>query len=297
MYSLVVAASLASMASAMCNYGTSLNPRSEKRAEASFGYHELDGALNWHGLNELSAPCATGQNQSPINVIPSELTTVCGSSLQFDVEDAPEGLEFENLGTTVEVFAEGGSIVLGDATYNLAQFHFHTPSEHHINGEYFPAEVHFVFQTTGTCFSKLMMPSISPRWAAANTSLLIDNKTAVVGFPIEITGGLDTSPLLSSVLAFIGNIPNAGDITRTTALDFADLERTLSTADVYQYSGSLTTPPCSEEISWNVVATPLTIDLQTFKTVKSILKFNSRYTQNTPGEVNLLDNARNVLDG
>ena len=58
---------------------------------------------------------------------------------------------FENLGTTLEVIPNDGhqSVTLGSAQYNLKQFHFHSPSEHHVNGEYFPLEMHLVHQSAG----------------------------------------------------------------------------------------------------------------------------------------------------
>jgi carbonic anhydrase len=143
-------ASFASLAAAVCHHGTTLSPRSAglaKRAEGAFGFHELEGALNWHGLDPLNELCAVGTNQSPINVNGGQ-TSVGGSSFSLSVNSYPSGAEFENLGTTVQVYADGSATV-GGVSYNLAQFHFHTPSEHHLHGEYFPAEVHFVFQAAG----------------------------------------------------------------------------------------------------------------------------------------------------
>jgi len=74
------------------------------------------------------------------------------------------------------------------------------------------------------------------------------------------------------------------------------LKRILDESTIYRYSGSLTTPPCSEGVAWNVVSTPLTMDANTYTKVKKIMGFNSRYTQNQPGEINLLDASRNQLD-
>lgn len=148
MKSLAVA-SFATLATAVCHHGTTLSPRSAgfaKRAEA-FGYHELEGPLNWHGLDELNELCALGTNQSPINVV-GGLTEVSGSSFGLAIDAYPSGAEFENLGTTVQVFAEGSATV-GGVSHSLLQFHFHTPSEHHLNGEFFPGEAHFVFQAEG----------------------------------------------------------------------------------------------------------------------------------------------------
>jgi carbonic anhydrase len=59
---------------------------------------------------------------------------VSASDLTLQIPDMPEGTEFENLGTTVEVVAQGGSLEIGGKTYELQQFHFHLPSEHLDNG-------------------------------------------------------------------------------------------------------------------------------------------------------------------
>ena len=57
-------------------------------------------------------------------------------------------VEFENLGTTIEVIVNGTTTVAG-SDFQLVQFHMHTPSEHHVNGEYHPLEVHMVHQVVG----------------------------------------------------------------------------------------------------------------------------------------------------
>lgn len=121
---------------------------------------------------------------------------------------------------------------------------------------------------------------------------------AVIGFLIEVAAG-DDSPndAIAAALSNVDEIPEAGDITNTAALDFSDLQSHISNSDAFTYAGSLTTLPCDEGISFNVVADPIFVDVATFRAVKSVVKFNSRYTQNAPGEVNLLDRARSVLEG
>jgi len=54
------------------------------------------------------------------------------------------------------------------------------------------------------------------------------------------------------------------------------------------YSGSLTTPPCSEEVLWLVATQKLQIQTATFEKARSVIGFNARYPQNTPGQPNLL---------
>lgn len=49
-------------------------------------------------------------------------------------------------------------------------------------------------------------------------------------------------------------------------------------------------------MSWTVSCAPLTVDVGTFNAFKKIMKFNARYTQNAPGEINLLENIAHELD-
>jgi hypothetical protein len=65
----------------------------------------------------------------------------------------------------------------------------------------------------------------------------------------------------------------------------------VQTTPLHQYTGSLTTPPCAEGLTFLVTAEPLSIDVDTFNQIKSIVKFNSRYTQNVLGEDNIIDVA------
>lgn len=62
--------------------------------------------------------------------------------------DSTQLLQFENLGTNVQVIANGTTIFEG-RNYALRQFHLHSPSEHHIEGEYFPLEMHLVLESIG----------------------------------------------------------------------------------------------------------------------------------------------------
>lgn len=289
MKSVLIASSMAALASAFCDHGSTHNPRGVKRQESvEFDYGTSAGPLLWHSLEEANSLCALGMEQSPIDVDPSQLTAVNGGALQFQIADVPEGAEIENLGTTLEVFPPNGSIVLNNVTYTLLQFHFHTPSEHRLLGEYYPMEVHFVFQSP-------RKSSIFRAEVAADK--ISEDTLAVVGFVIEVAAFSDnTSPLLSAVFQNVDEVSQVEAIGTTGPLAFASLMGHLSLSEVYQYGGSLTTPPCSEEVSWNVVREPIYIPVSTYRQVKNIIKFNSRYTQAAPSNQNLLDNARDILD-
>lgn len=134
---------------ATCSHNTHLHSRSEGPA---FGYTGLQGPLNWHSLNANNSKCAHGKLQTPIN-LDAGVKTESGAGYELLYPNTPHA-EFENLGTTVEVLGDEihGKLRFGDKDYELKQFHFHTPSEHRIEEEYFPMEVHFVHAAEGMLF-------------------------------------------------------------------------------------------------------------------------------------------------
>ncbi len=146
---LAIISSLAPLASALCYRDPSLHARSEF-TPPSFGYTGLQGPLNWHGLSADNIACAEGTHQSPISIDSSagNIPAVKGECLSLELDSYFFGTEVENLGTTVEVPANGTLNRDGKA-YNLVQFHFHTSSEHRIDDETYAMEAHFVFRAEG----------------------------------------------------------------------------------------------------------------------------------------------------
>ncbi|KAG6829082.1 hypothetical protein H0H92_005793 [Tricholoma furcatifolium] len=234
----------------------------------TFGYTGVNGPLGWAGLGHgENALCSTGTQQSPIN-----LDASIAPANFIPIISIPDGYnDFENLGTTVEVAPVVGTTQFGGKIYKLQQYHFHTPSEHRINGEHYPLEVHFVHS------------------AAADPARCLDGSKLVLGAVFDFTpnNGATTSfvyKLARQVLQII----NPGSTTRVFGLSVAQFTNLFRTSRLFQYSGSLTTPPCTESITWVVAQTPLPIDTSSYLNFKRVLKFNSRFTQNTPGQRNLI---------
>jgi len=252
-------------ASASCLHGTSLLRREDagggKVKISDFGYTGLQGPLNWAGLSDENSACAHSSIQSPIVLDDSiEHAKVVPVMVIDNVEEAP----FENLGTTVEVVVNG-TTTLGHKVFNLQQFHFHTPSEHRIREEYFPLEAHMVHE-------------------AADGS----GSIAVISVLFELTPDGRTTELLTQVMKNIEQIGEPGTVTKTGGLQFGPLIHHIQTTPLFQYTGSLTTPPCAEGLTFLVTEEPLPVDVHTYLALKNVVKFNSRYSQNTLGQENLL---------
>lgn len=111
-----------------------------------FTYAGDTGPLHWHYLDPSNnGACASGRHQSPIDIITEEIGFAAPGSIHINIPNS-NASTFENIGSGLEVLAQG-SCAMNEKVYPLKQFHFHTPSEHRVNGEHFPMEAHFVFQT------------------------------------------------------------------------------------------------------------------------------------------------------
>ena len=122
------------------------------------------------------------------------------------------------------IFSGGGSVTVDGHTYNLAQFHFHTPSEHLERSKSTPLELHMVF-------------------ADATDNLLVVGRWINQG---SFNSALD--PIFSDLPS-----PNA-----THQVSDFDLNALLpNNLQSFRYSGSLTTPPFTEGVSWVNLAQPL----------------------------------------
>ncbi|KAI1260363.1 alpha carbonic anhydrase [Xylariaceae sp. FL1019] len=258
---------------------TSNNPGSVPIAE--FGYLGVKGPLMWHRLDAANTLCAHGRRQSPINLVPDTYRLIPASGLTVSLpDDVSDGATFENLGSTVVVAMEGlgGSLVLGDMEFELRQFHFHTPSEHLVNGINLPMEMHMVFENRDA------------------------RKLAVIGMFIDVTEPKllttkDTqrhnrvSDILETIFHSIDDIAIPGSMTTSQPFSMTELHSILNTTEFMQYSGSLTTPPCAEGLFWALSVEKLFLTRGTFEKVRRVLGFNSRVTQNAPGMPNLLEMA------
>ncbi|KAJ7063630.1 carbonate dehydratase [Mycena amicta] len=258
--------------SASCFHGTSLSPRSQAEVHVSnFSYSGVRGPLNWAGLDPAWSACRKGTHQSPIVIDPSTMTRlhVGLSLLRVDITPVATCAPLVNLGSTLEVMLPDhqGQTSYAGKTYALKQFHMHTPSEHHISGEYYPLEMHMVHQ-------------------APDSSILV----LAILFQISLDW---PTRLFSSITRNLVDVSEPGSETTTGPLDFDALVNGFndlgSGVPIYIYNGSLTTPPCTEGVTWLVRGAPLSVDVLTYNRLKRVLKFNSRYTQNSPGAQNLLE--------
>ncbi|RYO83738.1 hypothetical protein DL766_003665 [Monosporascus sp. MC13-8B] len=298
---LLLLAASATPALSFCGAHTHLDRRQEGEVEVNqFGYAGTIGPLLWTSLDpQVNSACSTGTRQSPIDMVAGQFNMMPGDGIGLTIPDVPQGAEFENLGTTVEVIMEGlgGRLTMSDGTaYNLSQFHFHHPSEHIDNGISMPMEMHMVFQSEANevavigIYIDIEDPSAAACDGGSGSNTLGEGYNAVLAAHNKLHRRAPSS-LLETVFASVEQIAEPGSHTTTAPLAMSEVVDTLTAGNFQAYSGSLTTPPCSEGVSWFVSTQKLTISASTFIKARNVLGFNSRYPQNNPGQPNLFQMA------
>lgn len=184
-----------------------------------------EGSMGPYHWGKISAVCAQGKQQSPINIITENSIALDEKSvLEFhESTNAVLSHEVDN-GHAVKITPEDdhGISIDGDH-YKLLQFHFHGRSENYIDGKQYAMEMHLVHQNK-------------------------KGELAVVGIMIEEGAH---NPVFESVISHL----NGGDLKLATA-DLLPKD----TSHYYHFMGSLTTPPCSENVKWYVLKDTISLD-------------------------------------
>jgi carbonic anhydrase len=175
--------------------------------------------------NVLDGFVHVGRKQTPVDIDVATTILTALPAIQVNYNAAP--FIVENTGHVVEVpYPPGSFLRVGQDAYELLQFHFHAPSEHTVNGGFAAAELHLVHR-----------------------NILLD--LAVVGIFLQV--GAPVNAVIDQILL---NAPLAeGGIDLGGVINAKDVLPQF--VSYYNYSGSLTTPPCSEGVRWFVLKEPV----------------------------------------
>jgi carbonic anhydrase len=192
-----------------------------------WAYQGLGNPTQWGQLKPDFILCEIGKNQTPINLVETDMIEAKLSSIEFAYKNAAANVV--NNGHTIQInYPEGSSIKIEGQTFNLVQFHFHTPSENQINGKSYPLEVHLVHKNE-------------------------KGELAVIGVMFEVGNAHE---LIENIWKKVSSKENE-EIKIEQELNLMSLLP--EQKNYFRFNGSLTTPPCSEGVRWFVMKKPLTV--------------------------------------
>lgn len=217
----------------------------DQPAHAHWAYRGPHDAAHWAEIDPDFKGCKTGHQQSPIDIrhaIRADLPP-----LEWDYRASTATVI--NNGHTLQVnLSQAGALLLDGERFELQQFHFHTPSEERVNGRSHPLEAHLVHRNAS---GELAVLAVFIDQGAANAGLqaVFDHLPAKAGETQALASPLQVSDWLPASRRY------------------------------YRYRGSLTTPPCSEGVRWQVLQQPITASAQQIRAFQRLYPFNARPIQ------------------
>ena len=199
------------------------------------------------GDEEEATECADGDGQSPID-LPLKIARSALPDLRFDYQESHVAIA--NTGHSVQYSYDPGSTLwVGEDPYQLIQFHFHAHSEHSLGGFLTPLELHLVHKNEAE-------------------QLLVVGALVVPGWHNETLDAADWPELPS---------------LETGEVDFPDdnfnARELVPGGPTYRYTGSLTAPPCSNDVSWIVFRRPIVMSEEQIATFTTLYPDNYRDVQ------------------
>jgi len=236
---------------------------------AHWEYAGAEGPANWGRLQADYVLCGSGKRQSPVDLRNERYTDML-YPLNFQYQAIP--LRILNNGHTVQanyntvagqqtatiggnnyplplVPVYDSTLMLGDVAYQLLQFHFHTPSEHARDGRRYAMEVHLVHKDKS-------------------------GNLAVVGIFMQ-RGAMN--PTVQKVLDNASSTINEVVSVRNIKIDAAEILP--ENRQAFHYTGSLTTPPCSENVNWYVLKDAVEVSDSQVKKLAALIGQNARPLQ------------------
>lgn len=215
------------------------------QSHAAWSYEGGTGPQKWGALKSDYKACAAGVQQSPIDLSGH----VASLSRDLSLHWKPTNFSVVNNGHTIQANAQPGSyLTLAGKKYDLLQFHFHSSSEHTVSGRPYSMEAHFVHKSA-------------------------DGALAVVG--VFMTPG-SMHKELSKVWK---GLPQTSGQTVSIAQPVDIAQLLPSNQALYRYEGSLTTPPCSEIVSWIVFRDPMQVAGSQIASFAKLYPANARPVQ------------------
>jgi carbonic anhydrase len=231
---------------------TSAAQTSAAQTTAPWDYQGKRGELNWGKLDPAYQACNKGHEQSPIDIRGAHLNKAL-PPIEFHY--IAGAIQLENDGHTIVAHVNPGSyIVAGGVRYELVEFDFHHPGEEPVRGKLSDMSVHLVHRS-----------------ADGKLAIIAVRLTEDIGSPNATLAALwQHLPRTAGASEKIAEMVNPGGLLPADR-------------GYWTYSGSLSTPPCTEGVRWFVFEQDLSVSRDQLRVFASLFRINSRGLQDAHG--------------
>ncbi len=216
-----------------------------------WSYEGDSGPANWSKINVDWGKCGSGNRQSPIDIRDGMKVEL--EQISFDYH--PSSFNVVDNGHTVQVgVGSGNYITVQNRMFELQQFHFHRPSEDRINGKTYEMVVHLVHRDA-------------------------EGKLAILALMLE------RGTPQATIQTVWNNLPLEKFDTMSPSILLDPMEMVPARRDYYTYMGSMTEPPCSENVLWLVMKQPVQASAAQMALFSRLYPLNARPVQATNGRI------------
>lgn len=208
--------------------------------------YDKNGPDRW---GEFGESCSLGKAQSPVNILTNQTSGLNKEHTLALHESVQSKASVVDNGHAIQVNVDNGGVIDVDGVeYKLAQFHFHGLSEEQIDGKHSDLVAHMVHKSA---FGSLLVVAVLFN-EGKNSQKLVQKTLDSVGKSIEI---------------------NPADLLPK------------NTDNYYHFMGSLTTPPCSENVKWYVMKEAQSVTKEQVAAMRKYYAKNYRPVQPLNGRV------------
>lgn len=216
-----------------------------------WSYEGDSGPANWSKINVDWGKCGSGNRQSPIDIRDGMKVEL--EQISFDYH--PSSFNVVDNGHTVQVgVGSGNYITVQNRMFELQQFHFHRPSEDRINGKTYEMVVHLVHRDA-------------------------EGRQAILALMLE------RGTPQATIQTVWNNLPLEKFETMSPSILLDPMEMVPTRRDYYTYMGSMTEPPCSENVLWLVMKQPVQASAAQMALFSRLYPLNARPIQATNGRI------------
>ncbi|MBF0541573.1 MAG: carbonic anhydrase family protein [Nitrospirae bacterium] len=217
----------------------------------SWGYSGAGSPENWGKLDKSFSICSEGKNQSPVNLTAFVKTAIKNIYFNYNTYAA----EILNNGHAIEVnYSNGSTITVDKTTFELKKIIFHAPSENTVEGRSYPMEAQLIHS---------------------------DKHGNIAIIAVLLTEGSENEfikTLWTQLPKKSGEKNSLAE--RLNVNNMLPMDR-----HYFRFSGSLTTPPCTEGVRWFIFKNAITISKEQIKTFTDVMHDNNRPVQQINGRV------------
>lgn len=217
----------------------------------SYDLKAADGPLKWPLLfnSKTGKGFCNAAMQSPIDIKTSESVKGAKSSLLLKWQNKTD-FTITNNGKFIQITGDalgGDTTWFKDREYNLTRVLMHAPSEHRINGVQFPLELQFMHARKEGNTTEYM--SFAVMYQMGSSAALESSAKYTVESQIV------QNPALAQELLWSSLPKKAGETKKVKSSNGPEGWLSMDTLmpakkDYYQYTGSLTYPPCTPGFEW-----------------------------------------------